>query len=140
MTQKTHIVALSGGKDSTALALRLKEINPCQMYVYVCTPTGDELPEMEVHWDLLESILNQPIIRLHHPDHQDIYSLIDDFKMLPNFQKRFCTRILKIESIQYFYNLVKPAIVYVGLRADEKKREGNNLLDPDIEQSFPMLL
>ena len=41
-----HVVALSGGKDSTALALRLHELNPKVDYTYVCTPTGDELPEM----------------------------------------------------------------------------------------------
>ena len=46
----THVVALSGGKDSTAMALRLAEIEP-QDYVYLCTPTGDELPEMEQHWN-----------------------------------------------------------------------------------------
>lgn len=36
-----HVVALSGGKDSTALALRLAETEP-RDYTYVCTPTGDE--------------------------------------------------------------------------------------------------
>jgi tRNA(Ile)-lysidine synthase TilS/MesJ len=36
----SHIVGLSGGKDSTALAIRLKELNPDANYLYVCTPTG----------------------------------------------------------------------------------------------------
>ena len=40
-----HIVGLSGGKDSTALALRLQEINPDTPYNYVCSPTGDEPSE-----------------------------------------------------------------------------------------------
>ena len=44
-----HVVALSGGKDSTALALRLAEIEPRE-YIYVCTPTGNEPPEMFAHW------------------------------------------------------------------------------------------
>lgn len=34
-----HVVALSGGKDSTAMALRLAEVEPRE-YTYVCTPTG----------------------------------------------------------------------------------------------------
>ena len=38
-----HIVALSGGKDSTALALRLAEVEPCD-YEYICTPTGMNCP------------------------------------------------------------------------------------------------
>jgi 3'-phosphoadenosine 5'-phosphosulfate sulfotransferase (PAPS reductase)/FAD synthetase len=134
----SHIVGLSGGKDSTALAIRLKELNPDANYLYVCTPTGDELPEMETHWNNLECILNQPIIKVHHPDYESIYDLIDDFKMLPNFRARWCTRILKIEAIEHFYNKMKPAIVYIGLRADEQNRKGNTLFDDQIKQSFPM--
>ena len=133
-----HIVALSGGKDSSALALRLRELNPDREYVYVCTPTGDELPEMNLHWKNLERILKSKILIVTHPDYNTIYDLIDDFKMLPNFRARFCTRILKIEAIQHFYDLVKPAIVYVGLRADEEKRKGNILFDEQIEQKYPM--
>nr|AKH46491.1 phosphoadenosine phosphosulfate reductase [uncultured marine virus] len=138
MNKKAHIIALSGGKDSTAMALRLRELNPNQSYIYVCTPTGDELPEMEDHWDRIQAILGQPLIKLHHPDYQNIFELIEDFWMLPNFRARWCTRIMKIEAIEHFYNLVKPAIVYVGLRADEQEREGNKLLDPHVEQRFPM--
>ena len=41
-----HIVALSGGKDSTALALHLRTIEPDTDFTYACTPTGDELPDM----------------------------------------------------------------------------------------------
>ena len=138
MTRKAHIVGLSGGKDSTATALRLKELYPNRKYLYVCTPTGDELPEMEIHWNRLESILEQPIIRLHHPDYHTIYDLIEEFWMLPNFRARWCTRILKIEAIQHFYNQVKPAVCYIGLRADEQSRNGFQLLDPYINQSYPL--
>jgi tRNA(Ile)-lysidine synthase TilS/MesJ len=41
-----HIVALSGGKDSVAMALRLVEVEP-RDYLYVCTPTGNELHPMK---------------------------------------------------------------------------------------------
>lgn len=40
-----HVVALSGGHDSTAMAFLLNELEP-RPYNYVCTPTGDELPPM----------------------------------------------------------------------------------------------
>lgn|ERR1041385_2896043 len=55
-----HIVALSGGKDSTAMALRLAEIEP-RDYLYICNPTGDELPEMVQHWKHLEQLLGKPL-------------------------------------------------------------------------------
>ena len=135
-----HIVALSGGKDSTAMALRLKEKGDTKhfRFIFVCTPTGDELPEMELHWQYLEGVLGSTIIRLHDPDYPTIYSLIDHFEALPNFRQRWCTRILKIELIQRFYELVKPAAVYVGLRADETGRQGARLFDENIVQRFPM--
>ncbi len=132
-----HIVALSGGKDSTAMALRLNQVEP-RDYIYICTPTGDELPEMKQHWYNLSVLLGKPILYLHNPEYPTIYDLIDHFNALPNFRQRWCTRILKIEVAQTFYNNVKPAIIYVGLRADEETRQGNRLFDADIEQRFPM--
>lgn len=44
MLEPLHVVALSGGKDSTAMALRLREVEPRE-YTYICTPTGNELPQ-----------------------------------------------------------------------------------------------
>lgn len=132
-----HIVALSGGKDSTCLALALNEMEP-ENYIYVCTPTGDELPEMDDHWNKLEDTLGKEILRITDPTYTTIYDLIEHFQALPNYHQRWCTRILKIEAIQSFYNSIKPAIVYVGLRADEKNRKGNTLLDADIQQRYPL--
>jgi 3'-phosphoadenosine 5'-phosphosulfate sulfotransferase (PAPS reductase)/FAD synthetase len=137
MENRTHIVTLSGGKDSAALALRLQEVEP-RNYVYICTPTGDELPEMEQHWKKLSVLLGQPILRLRDPRYPTIFDLIDHFQALPNFRQRWCTRILKIETAQMFYEMVKPAVIYVGLRADEEKRQGNKLFDANIEQRHPM--
>jgi tRNA(Ile)-lysidine synthase TilS/MesJ len=57
-----HIVGLSGGKDSTAMALRLTEVEPRE-YAYICTPTGNEPAEMQAHWSHLEGLLGQPLIR-----------------------------------------------------------------------------
>ena len=56
-----HVVALSGGKDSAAMALRLAELEP-RDYTYVCTPTGDELPEMFQHWRGLAERLGKPLV------------------------------------------------------------------------------
>lgn len=132
-----HIVALSGGKDSTALALRLLEVEP-RDYIYFCTPTGDELPPMKAHWKKIEKILGKPIIYLRNEKCPTIYDLIKKMNMLPNWRARFCTRLLKIEVAQKFYKQFEKAIIYVGLRADEKQREGINIYDDNIEQRYPL--
>ena len=81
-----HIVALSGGKDSTAMALRLTQVEP-RDYIYICTPTGDELPEMKQHWHNLSVLLGKPILYLHDPKYPTIYDLIEHFNALPNFRQ-----------------------------------------------------
>lgn len=132
MTQ--HVVALSGGKDSTALALRLAEVEP-RDYTYICTPTGDELPDMIEHWERLECLLGKPLVKLGCG--MSLFELIEDQKMLPNHRARFCTRILKIEpAIEYMETLTADSVLYVGLRADEEDRKG--LFGEDINIRFPM--
>jgi 3'-phosphoadenosine 5'-phosphosulfate sulfotransferase (PAPS reductase)/FAD synthetase len=131
-----HIVALSGGKDSTALALRLKELNPAVDYTYVCTPTGDELPEMEAHWQHLEVLLGKPLIRLHAA--KDLNGLIEQFNALPNFRQRWCTRMLKIVPIIAFYKRNPGSVVYIGLRADEEERKGGIFGDLVDKVVYPL--
>lgn len=129
-----HVVGLSGGKDSTATALRLAEIEPRE-YVYFCTPTGDELPEMEAHWEKLELLLETPITRLEYPG--GLKALIEEQKMLPNWRARFCTRKLKIELCQKWIDKQdRPVKLYIGLRADEEGREGGEYYGCEID--FPL--
>lgn len=117
-----HIVGLSGGKDSTALALRLAEIEP-RKYEYICNETGNELPEMRAHWANLEDMLGTKITPVRY--HTDLFGLIEEQKMIPNFRSRFCTRMLKIEpTIAYFETLPSDSVLHVGLRADEEVRRG----------------
>ncbi len=116
-----HVVGLSGGKDSTALALRLRELNPDVDYTYFITPTGDELPDMVAHWERLEKLLGKPMVRVTNGT---LDTLIDRFGALPNWRQRWCTRILKIEPCIAWMARQQPAVLYVGLRADEPKREG----------------
>jgi 3'-phosphoadenosine 5'-phosphosulfate sulfotransferase (PAPS reductase)/FAD synthetase len=136
-----HIVALSGGKDSTALALRLVEIEP-RPYTYICTPTGDELPEMFEHWRKLSKSLPSPLIPLMTGS---LKACIASNGMLPNFHARFCTRQLKIEPFRRFMFANMPIVAYVGLRADEMEREGTDYGTeaelfgmPQIVQRFPL--
>jgi 3'-phosphoadenosine 5'-phosphosulfate sulfotransferase (PAPS reductase)/FAD synthetase len=134
LEQPKHVIGLSGGKDSTALALRLAEIEP-RDYEYICNYTGNELPELFDHLKRMEDVLGKPIKRVGY--HTDLYGLIDEAKMLPNFRARFCTRVLKIEpTIEYFETLPSNSVLYVGLRADEPLRRG--LYGEDINVRFPM--
>lgn len=135
---KTHIVALSGGKDSTALAVRLSELNPEVDYTYLCNPTGDELPDMEAHWKNLECILGKDIIKVNSEaeGYETMKAAVYTKKCLPAWHMRWCTDILKISPAKQFYHDHKPCVVYVGLRADEETRKGGVFGD-EVEQVFP---
>jgi 3'-phosphoadenosine 5'-phosphosulfate sulfotransferase (PAPS reductase)/FAD synthetase len=129
-----HVVGLSGGKDSTALALRLAEIEP-RDYEYICNETGNELPAMQGHWNTLEDLLGKPIVRVRHT--KDLEGAIRQMNMLPSVFARWCTRVLKIQpTIAYMEDLPPGSVLYVGLRADEEERKG--LFGEDIAVRFPM--
>lgn len=130
-----HIVALSGGKDSTALALRLAEIEP-QDYLYVCTPTGKELDEMFAHWRRLGELLGKPILPVLPTRGFD--ARIKAYNALPNHRMRWCTRQLKIEPMKRFLLANAPCVHYVGLRADEEERVGIYGDMEGVQQRYPL--
>lgn len=102
-----HIVGLSGGKDSTAMALRLAEVEPRE-YTYICTPTGNEPDEMIAHWDHLASLLNSPIESLTNGT---LEGMIDEQNCLPSHRMRWCTRVLKIEPTIAYFKANAPAVL-----------------------------
>lgn len=133
-----HVVALSGGKDSTAMALQLAKAEP-RPYVYVCTPTGNEPEAMFAHWRKLGDMLGRPILPIIA---DTLEGLIRKQKAIPNHRQRWCTRILKLEP--YYGWLADraregPVVSYVGLRADEESRPG--MIFPEangVQMRFPM--
>lgn len=132
-----HIVAISGGKDSTAMALRLAEIEP-RAYEFCITPTGRELPAMVSHWKHIEDLIGAPLTRIPCPS---LVELIVKYKALPNWRMRWCTREIKIEPFMAYALAAKPAISYVGIRADEvANREGTDWKeDAGVVQDFPLV-
>lgn len=135
-----HVVALSGGHDSTIMSVLLKE-RELRPYNYLCTPTGDELPEMFDFWRWLgsDNVLGRRIIPIMAGSLQ---AVIRQQGMLPNFRARFCTRILKIEPYRKFLiaqAALGPVVSYVGLRADEEGRAGGAYADiPGVSMRFPL--
>jgi hypothetical protein len=131
-----HIVAISGGKDSTAMALRLAEVEPAD-YEFVCTPTGDEPDKLFAHWCKLGELLGKPIRPIVHP--LGLNGLIARQKALPNWRQRWCTRILKIEPFRAYLAASAPCTAYVGLRADEEGRAGGVYDDvAGVTMRFPL--
>lgn len=134
-----HVVALSGGHDSTALAFLLKEQYPEVPFNYVCTPTGNELPAMFAHWLYLGERLGRRLVPIMGGT---LSGVILEEKMLPNFRARFCTRRLKIEPYRKFLieqAALGPIVSYVGLRADEEGRAGGAYSDIDgVQMRFPL--
>lgn len=134
VNEPRHIVGLSGGGDSTAMALWLAEHEP-RDYTYICNATGNELPALFEHLTNLERLLGKPIEWVRHTT--DLYGLIDEIGMIPNHRARWCTRILKIEpTIEYFASCPPRSVLYVGLLAGEEARTG--IYGEDITCRFPL--
>lgn len=135
---KYHVIALSGGHDSTCLAALLVDTEP-RVYNFVCTPTGDELPAMFEHWRMLGERFGRRIIPVMAGT---LKSEIARQQSLPNFRQRWCTRRLKIEpfrGVLKALTAVAPVVSYVGLRADEEGRAGGAYSDIDgVEMRFPL--
>jgi 3'-phosphoadenosine 5'-phosphosulfate sulfotransferase (PAPS reductase)/FAD synthetase len=127
-----HIVNLSGGKDSTALAIFLRDKLPQVEYLFC--DTHKELPETYEYLDRLAAYLGRPIIKLNAQrgfDHWlDMYG-----GMLPSARVRWCTRKLKIEPFEAYVG-GDTIWSYVGIRADEA-RSGYVSTKPNIHPVFP---
>lgn len=121
------------------MAVRLAELHPEIPFKHVCTPTGDELPDMVAHWNRLEVLLGREIIRLQT---DTLSGLIEKQNALPNWRQRWCTRMLKLEpygKVLAALATTGPVTSYVGLRADEPLREGGVFIRvPEVTIRFPL--
>ena len=132
MTALRHILSLSGGKDSAALAVHLRDRVPEMEYIF--HDTGKELPETYDYLARLESILGRPVVRTTPDDSFDHWlSVYGD--MLPSNHRRWCTKMLKLKPFEAYVG-DEPVLNYVGLRADEK-RTGYISTKPNITAIYP---
>jgi 3'-phosphoadenosine 5'-phosphosulfate sulfotransferase (PAPS reductase)/FAD synthetase len=130
-----HILSLSGGKDSTALAIYMQGKIPDVEYVFC--DTGEELPETYEYLDKLEAHLGKPIIRLN-PDRPFKHFLDLYGGILPDARARWCTRMLKLRPFENHIGEDR-AISYIAIRADEEHRKGYISKKNNIEVRYPFI-
>lgn len=143
-----HIVPVSGGKDSAALALYIKEHYPQIPAEYVFSDTGCELDETYDYLRQLEKLLDKEI---HHVSAFDVYGIqrqlngnprsphtpfdhmlkvrYGDF--LPSQKARWCTRELKIRPFEHFVGEGK-AYSYIAIRGDENRKGYQQKKNPQV--------
>lgn len=129
-----HILGLSGGKDSTALAVLMRQKYPEIKMEYFFCDTHKELPET---YEYLERIKARLGIKIHYLSEKrgfDHWLAIHD-GLLPSPQMRWCTVKMKIKPLEEFVGNDE-AISYIGIRADEN-REGYISRKPNIKPVFP---
>jgi 3'-phosphoadenosine 5'-phosphosulfate sulfotransferase (PAPS reductase)/FAD synthetase len=127
-----HILGLSGGKDSTALAIYMRERVPEMEYVFC--DTGKELRETYEYLNRVEAYLGKKIIRLNAKAGFDHWlSVYGGY--LPSVQRRWCTKSLKLRPFEIFVG-EEDVISYIGLRADEN-RTGYISTKPNIRAVYP---
>jgi len=127
-----HILSLSGGKDSAALAIYMRDRVPNMEYIF--HDTDKELPETLDFLARLEAILGKPVTRTSDTDHFDHWLTIYG-GMLPSNHRRWCTKKLKLEPFERYVGDA-PVVNYVALRADEK-RTGYISTKPNIKPVYP---
>ena len=131
-----HILGLSGGKDSTALAIYMKDRVPEMEYFF--SDTEKELKETYDYLSRLEQYLCKPIkiLKFEGLGFDQILKLKNGF--LPSPQVRWCTEMLKIKPFEKYVGEA-PVISYVGIRADELSRKGYISTKPNITARFPFI-
>ena len=141
-----YIVSFSGGKDSTAMLLRLiEEKKPIDEIIFC--DTGKEFPDLIKHIKKVENYIQRPITILKAENSFDYiftewkrassneYSNIKGYGW-PSARKRWCTTMLKTavykKYIKEHYSDYK---TYVGLAYDESKRIERNI---DKHNIYPL--
>jgi 3'-phosphoadenosine 5'-phosphosulfate sulfotransferase (PAPS reductase)/FAD synthetase len=145
-----HVLGLSGGKDSAALALYMAENFPEIDIEYFFTDTGSELPEAYDFLKKLEKKLQKnilwldPVLRFNRNNDEgsQFKELLKEYNnFLPSAKARWCTIEMKIRPFEKWIapTLKKGGrvISYIAIRADEN-RQGYKTTNPAMEAIFPL--
>lgn len=129
-----HVVCFSGGKDSTAMLLRMLELGMPVDEILFCDTTV-EFPQMYEHLKQVEKYIGRPITAISADKSFEHYLLkhektTRDGQIVKGYswagsRSRWCTYILKqgiikkhLSELREKYNVVE----YIGIAADEPKR------------------
>jgi 3'-phosphoadenosine 5'-phosphosulfate sulfotransferase (PAPS reductase)/FAD synthetase len=130
-----HVCGISGGKDSSALAIYLRDRVP-EMEYFFCD-TGAELPETYEFLDKLEVVLGKKIERINA--RRGFEHWFEVYRgTLPSPQMRWCTKQLKIKPLEEWIG-DEETISYVAIRSDERNRKGYVSTKPNITAVFPFV-
>ncbi|GCC53219.1 phosphoadenosine phosphosulfate reductase [Chryseotalea sanaruensis] len=139
MSKVRHVLGISGGKDSAALAIYMKSNYPEINIEYYTSDTGKELDETYKLIENLEIFLGKKIVRLRafkdSPESPFDHRLKMVGGYLPSQTVRWCTKSLKLDVFEEFVG-DDPVISYVGIRGDEN-REGYISRKANIQSIFP---
>ncbi len=130
--KKRHILNLSGGKDSTALAIYMRDKVSDMEYVFC--DTGEELRETYEYLYQVEAYLGKKIITLNDRASFDHWLKVFG-GYLPGPRMRWCTKMLKLKPFEKYVG-DDPVISYIGIRADED-RIGYIIRKDNIETEYP---
>ena len=139
MTER-HVLGLSGGRDSAALAVFMRQTCPELDIEYFFTDTGKELEEVYEFLGRLEGFLGKKIAYLN-PDRDFDFWLREYGNFLPSPRTRWCTRQLKLRPFERWIRDDLEAgtrvVSHVAIRADEPERVGMHATHPNLEVRFP---
>lgn len=139
MKKVRHLLGISGGKDSAALAIYMRDKYPELDIEYYTCDTGKELEETYQLIENLENYLGKKITLLQGAEGSTEDPFDHFLKMyggyLPSSNARWCTKKLKLEPFEKFVG-DDPVISYVGIRGDEE-REGYISKKSNIQSIFP---
>lgn len=157
LTCKKVIVSFSGGKDSTAMLLKMVEEGMRIDEIVFCD-TGMEFPEMYDHISRVESFIGRKIRRLTPAKPWEFYFsqrpvtrpiAIERRKELgrplagygwPSRCNRWCTRHLKLETLRDFYKTIDGDYdEFIGIASDEKRRTEHETAKRNRHAVYPLI-
>jgi 3'-phosphoadenosine 5'-phosphosulfate sulfotransferase (PAPS reductase)/FAD synthetase len=145
-----HLINISGGKDSAALAVYLNEHYPEIQGEYIFCDTLCELPETYEYLERLEILLGVEVQRINafevlgieekpgrNPFETYLKELYGGF--LPSPRMRWCTKSLKIAPFEKFVGDDK-VFSYIGIRGDEDREGYQSQKKPPVMSERPNIV